>query len=90
VRGFLLFKKNYYICVMAKQVNQNTPQKFEVIYEKEDSTHIWKYNYDKTKNGPVEVEIRYKKNYVHPTEVKKKTLGDLAKEARKESKKSKS
>lgn len=73
---------------MAKQVNQNNTEKFEVIYEKEDSTHIWKYNYAKTKNGPVEVEIRYKKGYVHQSEVKKKTLGDLAKDARKQSKKS--
>jgi hypothetical protein len=33
-------------------------------------------------NGPVEVEQKWKRGYVHPLD-KKKTLGDLAKEAKK-------
>jgi len=33
-------------------------------------------------NGPVEVEYKYKRGYVHPGS-KKKTLGELAKEAKK-------
>jgi hypothetical protein len=32
------------------------------------------------------VEHKYKRGYVHPMEKKKKTLGELAKDARKESK----
>ena len=61
------------------------PTKWERIYESEDTISIWKYNSDITTNGPVEVEIKYKKGYVTPTPDKKKTLGDLAKEAQKQS-----
>jgi len=75
---------------MAKQINPDKSEKFEIVFEKEDSTHVWKYDYTKTKNGPVEVEIRYKKNYIPPSEVKKKTLGDLAKEDREKLKRTKS
>lgn len=57
------------------------PTKWERVYEDEDTITIWKYNSNITTAGPVEVEIKYKKGYVHPTPLKKKTLGDLAKEA---------
>jgi hypothetical protein len=40
-------------------------------------------------NGPVEVEYKWKRGYTHPLD-KKKTLGDLAKEAKKEAKLKKS
>lgn len=55
-----------------------------MTYEDEESISIFKYNLDITKNGPVSVEFRYKSGFKHPTEQKKKTLGDLAKEARKQ------
>ena len=58
------------------------PTKWEQVYEDEDCISIWKYNSKITTNGPVEVEIRYKRGYVHPKPIKKKTLGDLAKEAK--------
>jgi hypothetical protein len=58
------------------------PQKWEVVYEDDDHISIWKYDSKKTTNGPVEVEYKYKRNYVHPGQ-KKKTLGELAKESRK-------
>ncbi len=37
---------------------------------------IWKYDLNKTKNGPVEVEIKYKKGYQPPKPQTKKTLKD--------------
>ena len=57
------------------------PIKWEVVYEDEDCISIWRYNSKITKNGPVEVEYKYKRGYVHPGA--KKTLGQLAKEAKK-------
>ena len=75
---------------MAKQLIRDKSEKFVIVFEKEDSTHVWKYDYTKTKNGPIEVEIKYKKNYIPPSEVKKKTLGDLAKEDREKLKRTKS
>jgi hypothetical protein len=59
------------------------PTKWEHVYEDEETIAIWKYNSKVTTAGPVEVEIKYKKGYVPPKPVKKKTLGDLAKEAQK-------
>jgi hypothetical protein len=60
------------------------PTKWEQVYEDEESITIWRYNSNITTSGPVEVEIKYKRGYVPPKPVKKKTLGDLAKEAQKE------
>jgi hypothetical protein len=60
--------------------------KWEVVFEDEECISIWKYNSRITTAGPVEVEHKYKRGYVHPMEKKKKTLGELAKDARKESK----
>jgi hypothetical protein len=62
------------------------PTKWEVVYEDDDCISIWKYNSKITTAGPVEVEHKYKRGYVHPMEKKKKTLGELAKAARKETK----
>ena len=78
---------------MAVSVNQKEaekPTKWEVVYEDEECISIWKYNSKITIAGPVEVEIKYKRGYVHPLDRKKKTLGELAKQARKESKLEKS
>lgn len=54
------------------------PIKWEVTYEDEDSISIWKYNTKRNPYGPVEVETKYKRGYVHPTQ--KKTMKDLVKE----------
>ena len=62
------------------------PTKWEVVYEDDDCISIWKYNSKITTAGPVEVENKYKRGYVHPMEKKKKTLGELAKDARKQTK----
>lgn len=66
---------------MAIQVEKNT--KRQVIYEDEETTTIWKYDSSVTAFGPVEVEIKYKKGYEWSDPSKKKTLGELAKEAKK-------
>lgn len=62
------------------------PTKWEVVYEDEDSISIWRYNSKITTAGPVEVENKFKRGYVHPADKKKQTLGELAKQARKENK----
>jgi hypothetical protein len=66
----------------------NKPDRYELnIYnQNDDCISIWKYNSKITTAGPVEVEHKYKRGYVHPMEKKKKTLGELAKAARKETK----
>jgi hypothetical protein len=74
---------------MATQTNlkpTEKPTKWEVVYEDDECISIWKYNSKITTAGPVEVEHKYKRGYVHPMEKKKKTLGDLAKDARKQTK----
>jgi hypothetical protein len=78
---------------MAIPVNSKAPvkpTKWEVVYEDEDCISIWKYNSKITTAGPVEVEYKWKRGYVHPLDKKKNTLGELAKQARKESKLKKS
>lgn len=55
--------------------------KWEVVYEEDDHTSIWKYNTEITKSGPYCVEIKYKKNYNHePEKKKKKSLIDFVEE----------
>jgi hypothetical protein len=74
---------------MAAQTNlkpTEKPTKWEVVYEDDECISIWKYNSKITTAGPVEVEHKYKRGYVHPMEKKKKTLGELAKDARKQTK----
>jgi hypothetical protein len=70
----------------SKTKKSVTQTKFERVYEDEQTISIWKYDLKISTSGPIEVEIKYKKGYVHPLDKKKKTLGELAKEARKESK----
>lgn len=60
----------------------NKPTKWEQVYEDEETITIWRYNSNITTSGPVEVEIKYKRGYVPPKPERKKTLGDLAKEAK--------
>jgi hypothetical protein len=62
------------------------PTKWEVIYEDEEGTSIWKYDTKKSITGPFEVEYRFKKSFNPWSQGKKKTLGDLAKETKKKSK----
>jgi hypothetical protein len=69
---------------MSKQVKPEKPLKFERIYEDEETISVWKYDYNVTRSGPVSVDFKYKKGFGPPQEKKKKTLGDLAKEAQKE------
>ena len=74
---------------MAISTNSKTPvkpTKWEVVYEDDECISIWKYNSKITTGGPVEVEHKWKRGYVHPLDKKKSTLGELAKQARKESK----
>jgi hypothetical protein len=59
------------------------PTKWEVVYEDDECISIWKYNSKITTRGPVEVEYKWKRGYKHPSDKKKKTLGELAKEAKK-------
>jgi hypothetical protein len=80
---------------MAVQNNSNKQNntkstKWEQVYEDEETISIWKYDSNISTSGPIEVDIKYKKGYIHPLDRKKKTLGELAKEARKESKLKKS
>ena len=73
---------------MAVLVNSQEvvkPTKWEVVYEDEDCISIWKYNSKITTSGPVEVEYKWKRHF-NPWNQKKKTLGELAKQARKENK----
>jgi hypothetical protein len=58
--------------------------KWDITYEDNETISVFKYNTDVSKNGPVSVEFRYKTGYKHPSEQKKKTIGELAKEARKQ------
>lgn len=74
---------------MTVQTNvkeQIKPIKWEVVYEDEESISVWKYNSKITTKGPVEVEYKWKKNF-NPWNQKKKTLGQLVKEAKAEAKK---
>lgn len=50
---------------------QPKPIKWEVIYEDDECISIWKYNSKITKNGPIDVEYKYKRGYVHPKSNKK-------------------
>ena len=70
---------------MAVQNNkkEEKPTKFERVYEDEDTISIWKYDLTKSTTGPFEVEIKYKKGYVHPKPEKKKTLKDLVEDEKK-------
>jgi hypothetical protein len=70
---------------MAVQNNkkEEKPTKFERVYEDEDTISIWKYDLTKSTTGPFEVEIKYKKGYIHPKPEKRKTLKDLVADEKK-------
>jgi hypothetical protein len=58
------------------------PTKYEIVFEDDECISIWKYNSKITTRGPVEVEYKYKRGFIHPG-TKKKRLGDLVKESKK-------
>jgi hypothetical protein len=72
------------MAVSTKQ--EEKPTKFERIYEDEESTSIWKYDLKKFRNGPIEVEYRFKRGFKHPALNTKKFLKDLMVEEKKKTK----
>jgi hypothetical protein len=65
---------------MAVSINtkqEPKPLKFERIYEDDECISIWKYDLNKFKNGPIEVEYKYKRGYKHPALNQKKFLKDF-------------
>ena len=58
---------------MSGTTKTSENNKFERVYETENSKSIWRYDYSITKSGPVSVSITYKKDISE----KKQTLGDL-------------
>ena len=63
--------------------------KRQIVLEDEDTITTWKYDSSITTFGPVEVDVKYKKNYVWTDPTKKKTLGELVKEVKTTKRKSK-
>jgi hypothetical protein len=59
--------------------DKTRPVKYEVKYENDDSTEIWKYNTKLNPTGPVEVNITYKGNAI-------KEWGGKLKEAKQQKK----
>ena len=70
----------------ANTKTTETTRKWEIVYEDEETISIFKYNTAIFKNGPKSTEIRYKNGFKYPTEQKKKTLGELVQETKKQSK----
>jgi hypothetical protein len=65
---------------MAVSINtkqEPKPLKFERIYEDDECISTWKYDLNKFKNGPIEVEYKYKRGYKHPALNQKKFLKDF-------------
>jgi hypothetical protein len=63
-------------------VTPETPVKYEITYEDDESISIWRYNTNKSTSGPVEVEYRWKRSF-NPWDKKKKTMGEMVKEMKK-------
>lgn len=60
-------------------------QKFELVFEDDDCISIWRYDKSKSQNNPYEIEHKWKKNF-NPWNQKKKTLGDLVADEKKQRK----
>ena len=56
---------------MAKVQDAIVKEKYELVFENEYETMIWKYDLTKFKNGPISVEIKPKYEPIKP---KKKKL----------------
>jgi hypothetical protein len=65
------------MAVIVNSKQELKPTKFERIYEDDDCISIWKYDLNKFKNGPIEVEYKYKRGYKHPALNQKKFLKDV-------------
>jgi hypothetical protein len=63
--------------------------KKQIVFEDDETITTWKYDSSITTFGPVEVDVKYKKNYVWVDPTKKKTLGELVKEVKTTKRKSK-
>ena len=48
------------------------PQKFEYIFEDDESKSIWKYDLKKFANGPISVEYHWKAHYLKELELRRK------------------
>ena len=69
---------------VATPTNDSNPTKFERVYEDEETIDTWKYDLNKNPNGPIEVDIKYKRGYIHPSQKQtKKYIKDLLKEQKK-------
>jgi hypothetical protein len=55
------------------------PPKWQISYEDDECISTWKYNSKINPNGPIEVEYKYKKNFVHPKS--NRTMKDLIKDS---------
>lgn len=47
------------------------PQKIVRIFEHDEATCVWTYDYSITKNSPISVEIKYKKDPAKKLKTKK-------------------
>jgi len=65
------------------QLKEEKPTKFERIYEDEECVSIWKYDLKKCKNGPVEVDYKWKRSF-NPWNQKKMSISDIIKQEKKE------
>jgi len=65
-----------------KNIAPETPVKYEITYEDDESISIWRYNTNKSTSGPVEVEYRWKRSF-NPWDKKKKTMGEMVNEMKK-------
>lgn len=65
------------MAVIINSKQEEKPTKFERIYEDDDCISIWKYDLKKFKNGPIEVEYKYKRGYRHPAMNQKKFMKDF-------------
>ena len=62
---------------MSNKIKENgnkseKPQKFEYIFEDEESRSIWKYDLKKFPNGPISTETIWKQEYLKELELKRK------------------
>ena len=71
------------MAVIINTKQEEKPSKFERVYEDDECISIWKYDLKKSKNGPIDVEYRYKRGYKHPALNQKKFLKDFVVEEKK-------
>jgi len=60
--------------MVTKNKISDRTQRWEIVFEDDESKRIWKYDNNKNTNGPYQVDIQYKKpptyNKVKRTKVK--------------------